>query len=135
MKIKNFVLSAGVTLFTMPLAACSDPMPIFECERVLQASVKSENAEYRVATFLVQCGATTPDALWVVLAPSRRDFDFDTDKVAVFEGSQVKVAWRDRVLNITYKDATLFKKVETAHGVRIRYEELGAGLAPSDSDE
>ena len=73
---------------------------------------------------LVQCGATTSDATWVLLYPASKKPEPDSDKVAVFEGTDVGIKWEAGRLKIVYGDVRLFKNELSLHGVQVQYMEI-----------
>lgn len=122
MKIPNELLCVvGLLVASSGLAACS---PVgFECEQTVQGVVPSPDGDFVAKVLLVQCGATTADATWVLLSRSGASVDSDNDKVAAFEGGAVDASWRAATLNIDFKGSKAFRMEREKHGVSITYNE------------
>lgn len=126
-RVINFVLLAGLLSVSSGLASCS--LTGFECDQNVQAVLPSPNGNFVAKVLLVQCGATTADATWVLLASSGTNFDGDKDKVAVFEGGVIEASWRGETLNIDFKNSKIFKMEREKNGAVISYngESIGKG--------
>lgn len=119
MKIsRRFSLVVGFS--ALLLAGCHD-RAMFDCEDTVGSEFLSEDGTMKAAVANVQCGATTADATWILLAKSREKFSRDTDKIAVFEGAVKELQWRGQVLYVNYGTAKPFLKSEKAKGVRVVY--------------
>lgn len=97
---------------------------IFECDHEERSLVESGDGRFKASVVLVQCGATTSDATWVLLYPAKEKPDPDSDKVAVFEGTDLRVEWVDRQLKIAYGDVRLFKNESSLHGIQVQYMKI-----------
>lgn len=106
------------------LSACSYADPIFECEQEDQSVAESQNGKFTAAVVLVQCGATTSDATWVLLTPAGRKPNSDLDKVAVFEGKDVRISWSEGALTVSHGDLRSFKTESSLYGVKVHYKKL-----------
>lgn len=112
---------AGSLSVYLVLASCS---PIeFECDQSVQAVVPSPNGGFIAKVLLVQCGATTADVTWVLLARSGGGFNGDKDKVAIFEGGAVDVYWRGEIMNVEFAESRIFKMEREVHGVEVIYSQ------------
>jgi hypothetical protein len=110
-----------LALATTLLGACDSGAGIFDCDKERVEVAKSDDGKHIATVLLVQCGASTRDATWVLVSQSGRETDDDDDRAAVFEGKDVSVKWVDGVLEISYGDATMFTGESSLNGVRIRY--------------
>lgn len=71
----------------------------------------------------VQCGATTSDVAWVLVADHDGGrLDAERDRVAVFEGGHVGVSWSGTALIVLHEDAKAFRMDRKAKGVAIAYQ-------------
>lgn len=120
MKRPNKLLCVvGLLVASSGLAGCS-PVGL-ECEQTVQGVVPSPDGGFVAKVLLVQCGATTADATWVLLTPSDASVGSENDKVAVFEGGTVDASWRAEALNIDFKGSKAFRVERKKHGVSITY--------------
>ena len=94
---------------------------IFTCDHELKSSVASPDGRLKAGVVFVQCGATTADATWVVLGASHKDFDYERDQVAVFEGGDVALGWAGNRLFVMPRKARAFRTDAVSKGVRIEY--------------
>lgn len=120
----GFCFSSGLVILGTLLGACSNAEPFFECAQEEQTSAESPDGRFKASVVLVQCGATTSDATWVLLSPTGRKPDPDRDTVAVFEGKAVRATWVAGALDIAHGDLRSFKSESSLHGVPARYTKI-----------
>jgi hypothetical protein len=118
---RSFGWATLLVLFLTCLSACEYGGPIFDCDQEQKKAVKSDDGKFSASVLLVQCGATTRDATWILVSPHDRSVDSERDRAAVFEGSDVDIRWVGGVLEISYGDAKLFRNESTLHGAAIKY--------------
>jgi hypothetical protein len=118
-KIANVTLLVVVTT-AFNVSSC-DQAGIFDCDNQLRSSVPSADGKYLASVLSVQCGATTADASWVLLTDAEKKIDFESDKVAVFEGDDISVNWTGNDLQVSYKEARPFRMDPVAKGIAITY--------------
>ena len=116
--------SLALAIVTFSLVSCSQADPIFDCDKEQTTSIDSKDGRFRATVLLVQCGATTADATWILLSPTSRNPDPEIDKAAVFDGTDIRVKWVDNLLDISFGDARLFKSASSLHGVSVQYTSL-----------
>jgi hypothetical protein len=124
-KVVNVALSLGAFLAGVILSSCG-AAPMFDCGKSLKFRAPSPDGAHIAGVLLVQCGATTSDAIWVLLANRDEKFDYERDKIAVFEGKNVDVAWRGDGLVVSYKDSRPFRTDAISRGVSVTYEKIPA---------
>lgn len=122
MEIKSYTYL--IALFPFSITACVGPAP--DCDRVKRLEVRSVDAGMKAAIFDIQCGATAPDATWILVSQYSKEFDYKTDVVAVFEGDIKGIEWRGHDLHVSYGVANPFKMNSEAAGIQVFYE--GTGL-------
>ena len=120
MKLNSKILSCTMALL-VALTGCRNSA-IFDCDKELKSSVTSPDGKHTAGILAVQCGATTADATWILLADAGEEYDYDRDKVAIFEGSNIKLNWSDSLLQVAYYKARPFKMDPSANGVSIEYQ-------------
>ena len=113
--LKSILVISGALM----LMACDRSSP--ECGQDVQHEVISQDSGLKATTLLVDCGATTSSATWVLLAPVADPLDPEGQKVAVFESDTISVAFDGADLVISYGAAEQFLALETAHGIQIKY--------------
>ncbi len=121
MKLSNGIVIVALSLSFLALNGCGDSA-IFDCDKELKSRITSPDGEYAAGILTVQCGATTADATWVLLGKAGDEYDYDRDKVAVFEGSNVELNWHESLLQVIYYEARPFKMNPSAKGVSIEYQ-------------
>lgn len=121
MKTSRKLSVALMMLSFLALGGCGNSA-LFSCENDLKSTVPSPDGKYAAGVLSVQCGATTADATWVLLKDSKDGFDYERDKVAVFEGSAVALSWKDESLQVVYHEAKPYKMDPSAKGVSIKYQ-------------
>lgn len=102
------------------LIGCSQT-DLVSCDQGLREEKKSLDSKFKAAVLDVQCGATTRDASWVLLADGDSEFSYEKDRIATFEGRVDRVAWEGGSLVIFYGDAVPFAKNDSARGIPISY--------------
>lgn len=122
-KIADMPLAATILVAAFHLSSCGQ-VPMFDCDNNLRSSVRSLDGKHVAGVLSVQCGATTADASWVLLADAGEKFDFERHKIAVFEGSDVNVMWVDSKLQVDYKDSEPFRMDPSAKGIAVTYREI-----------
>lgn len=122
-KIAKMPLAAVILVAVFHLSSCSQA-PMFDCDKNLKSSVRSLDGKHVAGVLSVQCGATTADASWILLADVSEKFDFERHKIAVFEGNDVNVVWVDGKLQVGYKDSDPFRMDPSAKGVAITYRQI-----------
>jgi hypothetical protein len=95
---------------------------MFSCDYALHNEMASPDGSLKAALLDVQCGATTADAVWVLLTDSRSKFRYQQDRVAVFEGVVDHLAWKDHELIVFYGQSKPFQMDQSSHGIRISYQ-------------
>lgn len=121
MRLNSRIAAVAMTLSLIALTGCRNSA-IFDCDKELKSSVMSPDGKHTAGILAVQCGATTADATWILLTDAGEEYDYDRDKVAIFEGSNIKLNWSDSLLQITYYKARPFKMDPSAKGVSIEYQ-------------
>lgn len=121
MKVGKCLRGLVSGLIFVNLIACNRA-PLAGCDKHLNGIITSSDHKFKAAILRVECGATTSDADWVLLAPINQEFDPDLDRVAVFDDGEVQLNWRDDGLVINYHDAKSFLKLSTAKGIKIIYK-------------
>lgn len=79
--------------------------PLGGCDYSARDVVISPVGNLKAAVVDVQCGATTRDASWVVIARSDSDFSYEKDRVASFNGAVSKIEWSDSSIVVTLGQA------------------------------
>lgn len=120
MKLSKSVATAVITTSFILVSGCSGG-GMFDCERQLRSSTISPDGKFKVGVLTVQCGATTADATWIILADGGNNYDYDRDQIAVFEGTDVKAEWQGGGVEVTYHDARSFRMDPISRGVSIKY--------------
>jgi len=84
-------------LISMALAAPSNRIesesPMGGCDYVVRNVVQSAEVRIKAAIVDVQCGATTRNASWIVLAGKDSDFSYEKDRAASFNGAISEIEW------------------------------------------
>lgn len=123
MRILDALACVAIAIAVLLLAACG-PSPMFDCEKEFRSRVTSSPTQQTAAVLSVRCGASTPDASWVLLANPGEEFDLEHDLVAVFEGVDVNIAWDESVLDVTFGAAKPYRTEISAKGTEIRYRKV-----------
>lgn len=116
---KCLILSA-LLCFTILSVGCTSE-GIFACDNSPVAQAKSPDGRFVAEALLVQCGATTSDAVWLLLGKTGAKLDEDRDRVAVFEAESISLRWEASQLVVGHKGAKAFRADEEAKGVHIEY--------------
>src|SRR5450631_212851 len=116
-KLHRYVVPAVSMLIS---AACSNGI---ECAHNLRDAQNSPDGKLKAVIVDVRCGATTANSSWVLIADANAKFRDAADKVAVFDGSAERVAWRATALLVVYGHAKPSQTPESAKGVQIVYLE------------
>lgn len=81
----------------------------------------STDGKMKAAIVDVQCGATTRDASWVLLASASEKFHDEKDRTATFDGSIPQLLWEGQDLVVEHGDARPTKTTEAVRNVHIVY--------------
>jgi hypothetical protein len=93
-----------------------------DCDRVIKATALSSDGKQKIAILSVQCGATTADATWLLLASSDQSFDYERDVFAVFQGDDVRAVWDGDSVVVTYGDVKKYQSESSFRGTHISYK-------------
>lgn len=122
MRTGNRSIVAAAFLYAMLLIqGCSNEGPLFSCEQELRRQTTSPDKQWKAGVVIVECGATTPTATWIVLTRTGVDFDFDPDTVAVFKGEVVDISWEANTLRIRAGEAESFQADSSKGEINIVY--------------
>lgn len=102
------------------LAGC-DGGSLFECERTLRIERPSPDGRFKAAIEDVQCGATTRDASWILLAKAHDAFDDERDQVATFDGRVRDLQWQGADLVVLHGSAKPVRVARSAGATTIVY--------------
>lgn len=114
----------AVIICSVVFSSCGRDGLFSDCDRVIKPAVLSPDSKFKIAMLSVQCGATTADATWLLLTSSDQTFDYERDVFAVFQGDDVRAAWENGSIVVTYGDAKKFQSDSLFRGIHISYRKI-----------
>lgn len=94
---------------------------MYDCDSAPLTQAESPDGRYVARARAMQCGATTGDAVWVLLSEKGASVDEARDRVAVFEGRTAALAWKGGALVVATPGGRSFFAAKESKGVPIRH--------------
>ena len=96
------------------------------CEHQLTSRTDSPDGRQQAAIVEVHCGGAARVMSWVLIGAAATKLRDEADRIAVFEGSAIRLKWRGADLVVIYGEAKPVTTPAVAQGVHVDYLDFEA---------